>query len=147
MKGIAVVKKFATLAFLLAFMIVLPVVRADEWNQATLFTFSQPVQIPGRVLPAGTYRFELLNDFNHEIVRISDADRTKVFALIPAIPTEQKALSGKPAIILAERGESQPEAIIAWSYPGRLEGHQFLYPRQVQTELTKDKHDIIVVGD
>jgi hypothetical protein len=146
MKEVAVTRKFATLALLLAFLIVLPVTRADEWNQATVFTFSQPVQIPEHVLPAGTYRFELLDDFNREIVRISDADRTKVIAIIPAIPIEQKALSGKPAIILAER-ESQPEAIIAWSYPGRLEGHQFLYPKQVQTELAKDKHDVIVVGD
>jgi Protein of unknown function (DUF2911) len=147
MKEVAVVKIFATLAFLLAFLIVLPVVRADEWNQATQFTFSQPVQIPGRVLPAGTYRFELVNNFNHEIVRISNADRTNVVALIQAIPTKQQGLSGEAAIILAERGESQPEAIVAWSYPGRLEGHQFLYPKQVQSELAKVKRDRIVFGD
>ena len=30
-------------------------VQADEWNKKTVLTFSQPVEIPGHVLPAGTY--------------------------------------------------------------------------------------------
>ena len=147
MKKIAVVRNFAVVAFMLAFLVVLPVVRADEWNQATLFTFSQPVQIPGHVLPAGTYLFEIVNNFNHEIVRISNADRTNVIAVIQARPTKQKGLSGKAAIVLAERAVSQPEAIVAWSYPGRAEGHQFLYPKQVQEEVAKAKQDTIVFGD
>jgi len=146
MKEVAAAKKFATLAFLFAFLAVLPAVRADEWNQATKFTFSQPVQIPGRVLPAGAYVFEMVNGFSHEIVRISNADRTNVIALIPAVPSAQ-GFSGNAAIILAERQESQPEAIIAWSYPGRLEGHQFVYPKQVQSELAKVKREKIVFGD
>ena len=147
MKKSTVIRNFVTVTFLLASFIALPAVHADEWNQATLFTFSQPVQIPGQVLPAGTYLFELVNSFNHEIVRISNADRTNVIALIQARPTTQKGLSGKAAIVLAERGGSQPEAIVAWSYPGRVEGHQFLYPKQVQEEVAKDKQDTIVFGN
>ena len=147
MKKVAVVRNFAVVAFMLAFLVALPVVRADEWNQATLFTFSQPVQIPGHVLPAGTYVFEIVNNFNHEIVRISSADRTNVIAVIQAVPTRQRDLSGKAGIVLAERGASQPEAIVAWSYPGRVEGHQFLYSKQVQDEVAKDKHDTVVFGD
>jgi len=147
MKKSTFVRNVVIITFLLAFFIVLPVVHADEWNQATFFTFSQPVQIPGRVLPAGTYLFELVNSFNHEMVRISNADRTNVIAIIQARPTQQKGLSGKSAIVLAERGVSQPEAIVAWSYPGRVEGHQFLYPKQVQEEVAKDKRDTFVFGD
>jgi hypothetical protein len=147
MKRVAGVKNIATVAFLLAFLTVLPVVHADEWNQATQFTFSQPVQIPGHVLPAGTYLFEMVNSFNHEIVRISNADRTNVIAIVQAVPTKQRGLSGNAGIVLAERGESEPKAIIAWSYPGRVEGHQFLYPEQVQKEIAKSKQDTIVFGD
>ena len=147
MKKGGVVRSFLTVALLLAFLIVLPNVRADEWDQATLFTFNQPVQIPANVLPAGTYLFEIVNNFNHEIVRISTADRANLIALVQARPIQQKNFSGKAAIVLAERGMSQPEAIIAWSYPGRVEGHQFLYPKQVQEEVAKDKQDTIVFGD
>ena len=147
MKKSTFVRNVVIITFLLAFFIVLPVVHADEWNQATFFTFSQPVQIPGQVLPAGTYLFELVNSFNHEMVRISNADRTNVIAIIQARPTQQKGLSGKSAIVLAERGVSQPEAIVAWSYPGHVEGHQFLYPKQVQEQVAKEKQDTIVFGD
>ena len=42
---------------------------------------------------------------------------------------------------------SQLEVIVAWSYPGRVESHQFLYPKRVQAEVAKDKHDVIVFGD
>jgi hypothetical protein len=147
MKNAAVVRSFLAAAMLLAFLILMPNVRADEWNQATLFTFNESVQIPGQVLPAGTYVFEIVNNFNHEIVRISNADRTRVIALIQARPATQKGFTGKAAIVLAERGSSQPPAVIAWSYAGRLEGHQFLYPKQMQTEVAKDKHDTFVFGD
>ena len=147
MKKVVVFRSFLTLALLLAFSIVLPNVRADEWNQATLFTFNQPVQIPGQVLPAGTYLFELVNNFNHEIVRISNADRTNVIALIQAQPSTQKGFAGKAAIVLAERGPSEPAAVVAWSYAGRSEGHQLLYPKQLQGQVAKEKHETFVFGD
>jgi hypothetical protein len=147
MKEVVVVKQFGILAVLLAFLVVLPAVHADEWNQATLITFSQPVQIPGRVLPAGTYLFELVNNYNHEIVRISNADRSNVIALVQAIPAKQAGFSGNGAVILAQRGESKPEAVVAWSYPGQLQGHQFLYEKRVQSDLARDKKETIAVGD
>jgi hypothetical protein len=147
MSKVAFIETFGTVGLLLSFLISLPVVRADEWNQATKFRFSQPVQIPGRVLPAGTYLFELEDGYDREIVRISDSDRTKVLALIRTIPSKRRAPSGEAAITLAERGEGQPQAIVGWSYAGRTEGHEFLYPKQVQKELANDKQHTIVVGD
>jgi len=106
MKQSVAIRSFVTVAFLLAFLIVLPVVRADEWNQATLFTFSQPVQIPGQVLPAGTYLFELVNSFNHEIVRISNADRTNVIAVIQARPTPPSRRACLERLRLFSRSEA-----------------------------------------
>ncbi len=111
MKKAVVFRSALSLALLLAFLSILPNARADEWNQATLFTFNQPVQIPGQVLPAGAYLFEIVNNFNHEIVRISNTDRTNVIALIQSRPATQKSFTGKAAIVLAERGSSQPAAV------------------------------------
>jgi hypothetical protein len=52
---------------------------ADEYNQATTFTFSQPIQIPGQVLPAGSYLFKLANsDSDRDIVQIFNADGTSM---------------------------------------------------------------------
>jgi hypothetical protein len=48
------VRNLASVLFPLAFLRLLPAARADQSNQDTEVTLSQPVQIPGPVLPAGT---------------------------------------------------------------------------------------------
>jgi hypothetical protein len=44
----------------------------------------------------------MVNNINHEIVRVSNTDRTNVIAVIQARPTKRQGFSGKAAIILAE---------------------------------------------
>src|ERR1700756_530851 len=46
-------------------------VRADEWDKKTIVSFSAPVQIPGTVLPAGTYVFKVADNHGHS--RLSHA--------------------------------------------------------------------------
>jgi len=148
MKEVAVLRNFFTIAFLLAFLIVLPAARADESNQATKLTFKQPVQIPGRVLPAGTYWFVLPVDITeHHLVHIFGSDRTTLYATVITIDAERLRTNDKTAFTFVERGSEQPPAIVSWFYPGRVDGHEFLYPQQVEKELAKDKHDTVVAGD
>jgi hypothetical protein len=45
-----------------------PLATASEWDQKTIFTFSGPVEIPGQVLPAGTYVFKLVEPNSQERV-------------------------------------------------------------------------------
>ena len=55
-------------------------IRADEWNKKTVVTFTEPVQIPGAVLPAGTYVFKLMDSASdRNIVQIFNADETHLF--------------------------------------------------------------------
>jgi hypothetical protein len=35
--------------------------RASDWDERTVFTFTEPVQIFGRTLPAGTYTFKIVD--------------------------------------------------------------------------------------
>jgi hypothetical protein len=148
MKEVAVVRNFARLASLLAFLIVLPAARADQANQATKVTFNQAVQIPGRVLPAGTYWFTLPEDVNlHHQVRIFNSDRTMLYATVFTNDAQRAQTTGHSAFTFAERGSWQPQAILTWFYPGSTTGHEFLYPQRVQKELAKDKHDTVVAGD
>ncbi|MFZ0285196.1 MAG: hypothetical protein WAL32_08185, partial [Terriglobales bacterium] len=46
-------------SLILACTVFLPAVHADNWDQMTKMTFNEPVAIPGRALPAGTYWFVL----------------------------------------------------------------------------------------
>jgi hypothetical protein len=49
-------RTFTTLLGLaLLFMAFSPIANADEWDRTTKITFNEAVQVPGKVLPAGTY--------------------------------------------------------------------------------------------
>jgi hypothetical protein len=135
------------LAVMLAFFSLVPLAHADEWDQATQLNFSQPVQIPGRVLPPGTYWFVLIDhgsDLN--VVQIFSSDRLKLVATVLANAAERSKPTDNTAVTLAERGSRQPEAILDWFYPGRTSGHEFVYPtRHEMEELTSAEHQTIEV--
>jgi hypothetical protein len=105
-------------------------VRADEWSKKTVVTFSGPVELPGIVLPAGTYVFRLLDSqSDRNIVEVFNANETKIFATILAIPNYRLESTGKTVIRFAERGQNLPEAVRAWFYPGDNFGQEFVYPK------------------
>lgn len=107
-----------------------PQARADAWNQRTIFTFSQPVEVPGQVLPAGTYVFKLLNSqSNRDIVQVFNKNETHIFGTFLAIPDYRLKPSGKTIITFEERAAGAPEAVKAWFYPGFEYGHEFVYPK------------------
>jgi hypothetical protein len=140
MKSVIVVRNFVAILFLLAVLVALPAARADQSNQANKVTFSQPVQIPGRVLLAGTYWFELPEDISeHYLVRIYSADRSVLYATLFAYNSERATATDRTVFGLAERGSAQPQAIVTWFYPGESTGHRFLYPKQVEKELASVK--------
>ena len=148
MKIVTIVKSLVAITFLFAFLVVLPSARADQANQATKVTFNQAVQIPGRVLPAGTYWFILpQNITEHNQVRIYNSDRTALVATLLAINAERAVPTDHTTFTLAERGSAQPEAVVIWFYPGETTGHEFIYPKQVEKELAKDKQDTVDAGD
>jgi len=138
-------KTFVTLGLLLAFTIVLPVARADELNQATKFTFSQQVQIPGRVLPAGTYWFVLADsNVSRNIVQVFNSDRSTLYATIFTINIESLTTTDTTAITFADRKPMHPETILSWFYPGQTFGHQFVYSNMEEQELAQAKHHTIM---
>jgi len=85
-------KALITMGWLLASVIMLPSAWADEYDQATKLSFNQSFQVPGRVLPAGTYWFVLAEEpANRNIVRIFNSDRSTLYATIFTINTVSHA--------------------------------------------------------
>ncbi len=108
----------------------LPGARADEWDHMTTLTFSQPVEVPGIVLPAGTYVFRLLDSqTDRDIVQIFSQDRDHLYATVIAVPDYRLHRSGKTVVTFEEREAGAPQAIRAWFYPGRNFGTDFVYPQ------------------
>ena len=115
-----------------------PQARADAWNQETIFTFNEPVEIPGQVLPAGTYVFKLANsDSDRNIVEVLNKDQNHMYGFFMAIPDYRLRPSGKPIITFEERAADAPPAVRAWFYPGDNYGHEFVYPKVRAMALAK----------
>lgn len=121
---------------------------ADESDQSTTITFSAPIQVPGQVLPAGTYLLKLASrDSDLNTVQIFNADRTVLYATFETIPTERREPTGNTVIDLAKQGGGQPEALLKWFYPGNSTGHEFVYPKEKEKELAQDQQEAIVAGE
>ena len=115
-----------------------PQARADEWNQKTIFTFSGPVEIPGKVLPAGTYVFKLADSSSdRNIVEVFNKDENHLYGIFLAIPDYRLRPAGKPIITFEERAADAPVAVKAWFYPGENYGHDFVYPKVRAVALAK----------
>lgn len=107
-----------------------PRANAGEWDQKTIFTFSGPVEIPGQVLPAGTYVFKLADSSSdRNTVQVFSEDEKHLYGTFLSIPDERLRPAGKPIITFDERTAGSPEAVRAWFYPGDDYGHQFVYPK------------------
>lgn len=149
----SVLKTVTANVFCLALMGVVfsPGVKADDWNQKTVMTFSGPVEIPGvhlkgwGVLPAGTYVFKLLDSqSDRHIVQIFNKDETQVFATILAIPNYRLKATGKTVVTFWERPAGEPNALRAWFFPGENYGQEFVYPKMRAVELAKQTNAVVL---
>jgi hypothetical protein len=110
--------------------------RADEFDKKTIITFSQPVEIPGRVLPSGTYVFKLADSMSdRHIVQVFTADGSQILATLMAIPDFRLTTTDETVITFGEVPAGDPEAIRAWFYPGNSVGQEFVYPKPRAVQL------------
>ena len=158
--------------FITCAMMIAPA-KADVWNQQTKVTFSQPVEVPGRTLPAGTYWFVLANsDTDRNIVQIFSQDWSTLYATVLTVPSErlsppddtlltlaERESNGTPALVkwfypgpapeilftIAEPSNETP-AILTWFYPGQTIGHEFEYSKSEESELTQDRQETLLVN-
>lgn len=127
-----------TVSLLFVVGLLAPNVRADEENKKTVVTFNEPVQVPGTVLPAGTYVFKLADSqSDRNIIQIFNADETRLITTILAIPDYRNAPADKTILTFDERPSGEPEALQSWFYPGDNYGQEFVYPKKKATQLAQ----------
>ena len=115
--------------------------RADEWNKKTVMTVNEPIQVPNKVLPAGTYVIKLLNSqSDRHIVQIFNADETQLQTTILAIPNYRIQPTGKTVFSFWETPPGQPKALRAWFYPGDNFGQEFAYPKSAAVQIAAVSH-------
>jgi len=137
--------KTSRLSFTLAAALLLTgasMLTAGVADQLTKLTFSGPVEVPGKVLPAGTYMFRLLDTAgDRNVVEIFNADQTRLEDTVLTVPDQRLKVTGKTVIQFAERSAGSPEALKAWFYPGDNAGQQFVYPHDRAVQLAKETNE------
>lgn len=120
---------------------------AQPPDLATKITFDQPVQIPGMVLPAGTYVFALGDSGGDpKIVQIFSADRTHLYAILQTNNAQRQEVTDGTALTLAKSEDGGPDVLLKWYYPGNDHGNEFIYSGQEAKNLAQDKQVSIVAN-
>ncbi len=104
--------------------------RANESDKKTTVTINKPIQVPGKVLAAGTYVFKLLDSNEPALVAIYNADETHLITTVQGNSDYRTETPDKTILQLEDRPSGQPEALKAWFYPGDNFGVEFVYPTQ-----------------
>jgi hypothetical protein len=105
-----------------------PSARADNWDRKTIVTFNEAVEIPGQVLPPGTYVFKLVNlRADRNLVQISNEDQTYNVATLETVSTYRWNPLDDAQFRFDERANDAPQALRTRFYPGDSRGVDFIY--------------------
>jgi hypothetical protein len=94
-------------------------------NHQNKLTFSRAVALPGIVLPAGSYTFDLASDTADVVVV---RNRTKVFYM--GFTNQVLRPTWMPSgglVMIGEASANEPAPITAWYEIGGTIGHEFRY--------------------
>jgi len=115
---------------------------ADQWDKKTILTVSQSIQVPGKVLPPGTYVMKLYNSLgNRNVVQIFNENETEVLATILAIPNYRLKPTDKTHFSYWETSIGRPVPLKSWFYPGDNFGQEFAYPKDAATEIARETRE------
>jgi hypothetical protein len=90
--------------------------------------FSRPVALPGIVLPAGTYVFDVASPTALDVVVVRNASRDKVYYMgFTRTVSRPTHMSGQTSVAFGEATATEPPPIAAWYEIGDTIGHEFLY--------------------
>ena len=115
--------------------------KADGWDKKTVVTFDQDVEIPGQVLPAGTYVFKLLrSNSDRSVVQVWSQGESLLATLI-TIGDSYPNPSGDPYFVLDMSGteEGFPPAIVSWFFAGSNDGRDFIYSGYSESRIVDNQ--------
>ncbi len=97
-------------------------------NDATV-TFDRPVEVPGKVLPPGSYVFKTFD--NNDLVQVFSADQKHLFATVSVIPQDRPDhdIDNNDSFVQLNKTRADaPQEVQGLFVAGRATGFQFVYP-------------------
>ena len=123
-------KRNSTRIALAAVALALVAAAAHAWgfSHENKLHFSRPVALPGVVLPAGTYSFDVASPTALDVVVVRNKDLGKVMYMgFTRTVSRPRNLSASTPIVFGERTANEPPPIAAWYEIGDTTGHEFIY--------------------
>ena len=123
-----------------------PLAVADNWDKKTIVTFDQDVEIPGQVLPAGTYVFKLLrSNADRSVVQVWTAHERELVATLITAGDSYPNPSGDPYFVLDMTGtdEGYPPVVVSWFFAGGNDGRDFIYHGYSTTRMLDDQYTVV----
>jgi hypothetical protein len=137
-------KKYAVFLFMLALSVLSLSAQSSESTMRV--SFSGPVEMPGVVLPAGTYMFVLPSEATSSYLQVFNADRTHLIRTFEIIDAQRAKATDGIEVDLAEQ-PSAPPALKALYAPGETIGFELLYPGAEEKQIAHDSVDMIDAGN
>jgi hypothetical protein len=135
----------AALALAVVWLWTTPAAYADDWDKATRITVNQPFEIPGMILPAGTYIIKIVDlAAERHVVRFLSEDESKIYATLIGIPDFRLVPTEKTAITFYESEMNRPRPLHSWFYPGYQYGIEFAYPEKRAMEIAKTVEEPVI---
>jgi hypothetical protein len=120
---------FAALAMSVSSAFV-PSLNASVSDKKTIITISQPVNVEGRLLPAGQYVLKLQDSSaSRDVIYIFNGEGTRLITTVLALPAYRLEPTGKSEFSFYNSRAGQPAALRTWFYPGDNSGFEFLQPQ------------------
>ncbi len=120
-----------TLVLLLGALAPNAVANAD--NKETLFRITNPVEIPGGVLPPGRYDIRLQGN-GSPTAGIWSADGLKFYGYFETMLVD-RARGMRGSEIVFDQASNAPMRLEEWFYPGSRVGNELLYPKNEQVRI------------
>jgi len=112
-------------------------VQGDEWNLKTIFSVNHPFSVPGKTLEADTkYVLKLLDlSGNRNVVQIFREDDGELITTFMAASDRRLDPEDDPTFEFIETDEGYPKPIRTYFYPGRVNGLEFIYPKDQAMDI------------
>jgi hypothetical protein len=118
-----------------------PVTRADDSVRQATVTIQSPEQVPGSVLPAGTYVFKQTGmQSGWAIVQIYSKDGSALVTTILAYPNPQIASNGQNVVVYPANGPGGIPAMEGFVFTGDSTVEQFAYPKTAADQIGAANH-------
>ena len=111
---------------------------AYTFDRRTLFTFNQPIALPGVTLPAGTYTFRLADPTTGgRVVQVLNDSGTQSYAMLLSMPATRQDIPEESEISFMETSAGMPAAVKIWWQEGSRSGYELIYTKEQSSRLAR----------